>query len=96
MKALPKRKRNHAAAVPLALMCAASMKALPKRKGSSRIGRFQCRQQRLNESLHLKVQSKRSRSHLEGILICLVESPYENVEKWIAEAEELKGASGPQ
>ena len=29
----------------------------------------------LNESLHLKVQNKRSRSHLEGILICLIESP---------------------
>lgn len=31
----------------------------------------------LNESLHLKVQNKRSYSHLEGILICLIESPYE-------------------
>lgn len=44
----------------------ASMKAPPKRKGSSRFGRFQCRQQRLNESLHLKVQSKQSRGHPGG------------------------------
>ena len=36
----------------------------------------------LNESLHLKVQNKRSRSHLEGILICLIESPYKTVGKF--------------
>ena len=29
----------------------------------------------LKESLHLKVQNKRSRGHLEGMLICLIEAP---------------------
>ena len=37
--------------------------------------------ERLNESLHLKVQNKRSHGHLEGILICLIESPYKTVGK---------------
>lgn len=72
----------------------------------------------------MKVYTSRCRANgtavIRGILICLVESPYErveksltqqpgagtrshlneslyeNVEKWIAEAEDLKGASGPQ
>ena len=37
--------------------------------------------ERLNESLHLKVQNKRSHGHLEGIVICLIESPYKIVGK---------------
>ena len=36
----------------------------------------------LNESLHLKVRNKRSHGHLEGILICLIESPYKTVGKF--------------
>lgn len=49
----------------------------PKRKGNTgptpaRVGFSLC----LNESLRLKVQDKRSHSHLGGILICFIESPY--------------------
>ena len=38
---------------------------------------------RLNESLHLKIQNKRSHGHLGGILICLIESPYEKIGKFV-------------
>ena len=38
---------------------------------------------RLNESLHLKVLNKQSCGHLEGILICLIESPYKTVGKFL-------------
>lgn len=43
----------------------------------------------LNESLHLKLQNKRSRGHLEGILICLIESPYKKEGK-CGQASKLK------
>ena len=38
---------------------------------------------RLNEILHLKVLNKQSCGHLEGILICLIESPYKTVGKFL-------------
>ena len=44
---------------------------------------FHSRPAGLKESLYLKVQNKRSRGHLEEILICLIESPYEKIGKFV-------------
>lgn len=51
------------------------MKAPPKEREMRYPISGSCPVTSLNESLHLKVQNKRSHSHLEGILICLIESP---------------------
>ena len=58
------------------------MKALPKRKGNCTPPRVPATLGGLNESLHLKLQNKRSHGHLEGILICLIESLYKTVGKF--------------
>ena len=60
----------------------ASMKVPTKLEGNNLIGGYWIQiHPSLNKSLHLKIQNKRPHGHLEGILICLIESPYKIVGK---------------
>ena len=76
MKALPRRKGNRRSFHHELLFRGASMKAHPKRKGNSRL-RVQpvASPMSLNESLHLKVQNKRSRGYPGDIDLSYWKSP---------------------
>ena len=75
MKALPERKGNDIRETHHLANPRASMKVPIDKRRNLATDSSPTTLPGLNESLHLKVQNKRSRSHLEGILICLIESP---------------------
>ena len=82
MKALTKRKGNASLGCNGATGGVASMKVPIEKRRSLATDSPPTTLPGLNKSLHLKVQNKRSRGHLEGILICLIESPYKTVGKF--------------
>ncbi len=82
MKAPPKRKGNGSLGCNGATGGVASMKVPIEKRRNLATDSPPTTLPGLNESLHLKVQNKRSRGHLEGILICLIESPYKTVGKF--------------
>ena len=75
MKAPPKRKGNGSLGCNGATGGVASMKVPIEKRRNLATDSPPTTLPGLNESLHLKVQNKRSRGHLEGILSVLLKVP---------------------
>lgn len=81
---------------PRAVPCLNESSSKKERKWSHRRGHYLPQWRRLNESLHLKVQNKLSRGHLERMLICLIESPSKKKGKFADGTEESTEQFEPQ
>ena len=67
-----------------------------KKEGKLFVLVFHARQAGLKESLHLKVQNKRSRGHLEEYGSVLIESPSKKEGKSVAQFTPITSAGLPQ